>query len=342
MSRTAVILNPNAKGMSRRTRLWFEEEFYSTKNIEVMVTASSKQLDKAYNFILNPREEITHVLPGGGDGSVFNLYNALARLTDSNEQLPTFILNKLGTGNGVHETVGAKRGKFWIKKILYKKNLENLVTKKIPLLKANIDDGESIYSFCGGEGIHSNVIHEYEGSKARWSGFLGYAKAVAKTLWRSRKKSFPIIEISTKDKEVIKINQPNDEGEKIETQPGEIIYNGPAGDVLVGSTGWFGYKFMAFPLMVNPTVPGYLQLRIFTHETMEELFKDIAQHPLALKNGTFRSPKVKDFLVKNIKQKIGGSIQLYGDAIESSHQELSLSYADRKLTAIDFNHLPYE
>ena len=113
-------------------------------------------------------------------------------------------------------------------------------------------------------------------------------------------------------------------------KPGQVIYEGPAGIVGVGTAPFYGFGFTMFPFA--GIRPGMMQLRIGTCGPVK-----ILSHLPSLWTGTWRDPEVLDLLCTKVKVEAKTSVpyQHSGDG-QGDRKELIFQVSDRPLKLVDY------
>ena len=335
----AIVINANARKVDPRTKIKIERHL-PLKRIEIFESASVKQAEEIYQEIAD--KEFGCVLPYGGDGSIMAALNLL--IQKGNGALPTFILQKGGTGNALPPVVGAKRGFSQLERIASAGSFSKLPTIKIPLLEVYLDEhSEPTYTFNAGKGLEAEVMKTYEAGKREANGRLGYVSAIAAVIHQNWDKKYAITEVICNGGRVLQASGKHDLINARNLKPGETIYEGPAANISVGATPFFGYGFKALPLANAGAIDreGLMHLRICTHPTQKQLLKDIAQpvHAWQLFKGVYRSQSIIELLAQDITVEMEGAAQIAGDVLFPDPAKIRAVYSKIKLIAVDLSRI---
>ena len=98
----AVLLNPRAQGVTAARLRWFRSEVPAA---DLFVPGSLDETRAAVGTIVGAGHDV--ICPGGGDGTFMDVAAELIRLAPAS--MPALLPLRLGTGNAVHDVVGASR-----------------------------------------------------------------------------------------------------------------------------------------------------------------------------------------------------------------------------------------
>jgi diacylglycerol kinase family enzyme len=307
--RSAFLLNANAKGVSRRLADQLAEvvpagDLFLSRSLEDAETFAHTILRRGYH----------QVFTGGGDGTVVSTVNLLNQVSGNYAQrdLPRVGVLRLGTGNAMASALGAKKALLDAHHVVSGGELSHR-----PLRMVQCEDG-TLTPFAG-MGYDGEVLNDYNDLKhavrhpvaARLAHSVwGYLGAM---LLRSAPRHFtqksPTVSIrSTRDAWKVVRKNGQDVDEKIPA--GTLLYEGPAGTVSVGAIPYYGYKFTMFPFAERRD--DHLHLRV-VGTSIPTILANL--YPSVWK-GTFRHPKLHDFLVKDVEISGSGPLpfQVGGDA----------------------------
>jgi diacylglycerol kinase family enzyme len=328
--RSAFLLNANAKGVSRRLADQLAEivpagDLFFSRSLQDAEMFASTIMRRGYS----------QVFTGGGDGTVVSTVNLLSRAAKQHGdgQLPQMGVLRLGTGNAMASTLGAKRA------LLDAHHVVNGgATDLRPMRLVECDDG-TLTPFAG-MGYDGEVLNDYLALKkaarhplaARLTNSVwGYLGAM---LLRSVPRQFtnqtPTITVRSSQDAYRVIRE---EGKDVEVKiaAGTVLYEGPASTVSVGAIPYYGYKFTMFPFAEKRE--GHLNFRVVGGVSIPKILANL--YP-AVWRGTFRHPGLHDFLVKDVE--IEGSaplpFQVGGDGA-GYRQKVRFSAAKEALPMIE-------
>lgn len=348
-SKLAIVINANARSVDQETRVKIEQHL-PPELIKIFESASAEQAEKHYQQIID--ERFGYVLPYGGDGTVMKALNTLIQRSNGAKILPTFILQKGGTGNALHTVVGAKNGLSQLEKIAAgadnAASANNAFSKlpviKIPLLEVYLENNiKPIYTFCAGKGLEAEVIKTYEAGKKETSGRWGYVSAILTTICQNWNKRYANAAITCNRGRVLQASGKHDLISAVKARPGQLIYEGPAASISAGSAPFFGYGFKALPLAnagaIDPD--GLMHLRIFTHQTQKQFIAEFGQPHQAWKlfKGTYRSQSIVELLVHDITLEMEGAAQAAGDVLPNDPFSIRIAYSKIKMPAVDLSRI---
>lgn len=302
-SKTAFVLNANAKSVTDRVvaklvKLVPSGDLFYSKTMKDSENHYQTILDRGYGFVFN----------GGGDGTVVNAINTLHRISQKCKitQLPRVGILKLGTGNAMAQLVNAEKAYSDVEHIV-----QGGVIQQKPIELVECDDG-TLTPFAG-IGYDGEILNDYVHVK-NTQGFTSVAAYVwagfSRTLPRHLfAKSVPTIRIKTYQTAYQMISIDGEDCE-VEIPPNTLIYEGPADIASVGSIPWFGFGFTMFPFAHRKE--GFLNLRI----SNMSLWSAVLNLYPAIWKGTYRTPKLLDFLVQDIVIESDSAMpyQIGGDA----------------------------
>lgn len=284
--KSAFILNANAKSVTDRVVEKLAELIPSG---DLFYSKSLMDSENYYQTILN--RGYGFVFSGGGDGTAVNAINTLSRIgkRHRNVQLPKIGILKLGTGNAMAQVVSAQKA-FWdVNHVVQGGMIEQ---KTLQLVEC--DDG-TLTPFAGvgydGEILNDYVyVKENQGVSSIWAYLWA---SLSRTVPRHLTGKAPIIRIHSYSTAYQMISIEG-EDQEIEIPPGTLLYEGPADIASVGSIPWYGFGFTMFPFANRKE--GFLNLRISTMG-LATVFRHL--YP-GIWKGTYRHPKLNDFLVQDI------------------------------------------
>ncbi|MDP8222251.1 MAG: diacylglycerol kinase family protein [Candidatus Lernaella stagnicola] len=295
----AVAINMKARKV-RKSTLEMVSQHVDVEDI--YVTRTIEQSDQSLDEIIKKRYPL--VLCGGGDGTAMRIIEQVrkkvARLNKKggDYQIPRFGLLKLGTGNGWagQLEVPPKVEPIW--------TLRQLRGDELRFTRFNMVESEGRLFHFGGFGVDAMILNEYIELKNKFqTGFMWkVSNSLAGYLWATFVKAAPRIAISNwkmpvriynnSDEPVYSVNQA-DGACRTEHKKGDLLYEGSAIMVGVGTTENFGFNLKAYPYAC--TKEGYMQLRVAQVSVGELL-----PHMSAVWQGKWDSDNMIDFLVKDV------------------------------------------
>ena len=319
--RAAFVLNRNARAVNNRV---------IADLLDVVPAGDlfvSENLDNAKQIAeLIARRGYGRVFTGGGDGTLVSTLNLVEQACATHRRaLPEFGVLRLGTGNAVAGMLHARSPKADAAHIAAGGQTESL-----DVYMVRTDAGEQ--APFAGVGYDGEVLNDYIAFKnlvqQRWprllpivTSVLGYllailfvtvpryaaGKGVARVRMTSKHDAFKIVTEDGVDREV-------------RIAAGDVIYEGPAPALSVGSVPFFGGGFRMFPHVFRRE--GHLQVRIAALSIPRILLNLFPR----IWSGTYRHPELHDFLVKDVDIAIDQPLayQVGGDAEGMRH---TLSFA---------------
>ncbi len=240
------------------------------------------------------------VFLGGGDGTLVTTMNLLRQHAKAeNLQMPKIGVLKLGTGNAMARALGAVSPLVDANHVLQK---GAAVTRDVDFVE---DESGTLTPFAG-MGYDGLVLNDYNWLKEKAHG-SPVAKALAESvggyLGAMLLRSVPTelrnppthLRITSKHDAVFM--RPSFNGgadEEVFIKAGTPLFEGRAATVCVGAIPFFGFGFTMFPFAMSK--PGTMQLRI-VGAPIPSILANL--YPKVWK-GTWRHPKLLDFLVKDV------------------------------------------
>ncbi|MES2504871.1 MAG: diacylglycerol kinase family protein [Myxococcota bacterium] len=299
--RSAFVLNANAKSVTDRVvaglvKLVPAGDLFYSKSMQDSENYYRTILDRGYGMVFN----------GGGDGTVVNAINTMHRIAKTEKmQLPKIGILKLGTGNAMAQVVKAQKAYWDVSHIV-----QGGAIQEKPLHLVECEDG-TLTPFAG-IGYDGEILNDYMYVKEKQglTSIPAYLwAAFSRTLPRHIYNPDPIIKIYS-HKIAYQMVNIDGEDQEIEIPPNTLLYEGPASIASVGSIPWYGFGFAMFPFADRKE--GFLNLRISTMS-----LSTIVTHLYpGIWKGTYRHPKLNDFLVQDIliESKQPLPYQIGGDA----------------------------
>lgn len=315
--RSAFLLNKNARAVSDGL----------VERLAAIVPAGdlflSRTLDDATVFARAiARRGYGQVFLGGGDGTLVTTMNLLRQhARHEGLPMPKVGVLKLGTGNAMARALGALSPLVDASHILQRGPSQ---TRAVDFVET--EDG--LLTPFAGMGYDGAVLNDYMALK-RKAADSPIARALAETvggyLGAVLLKSIP--EALKAPRTKLKITsgheaifmRPGVNGapdEEVVVAAGTSLFEGSASTVCVGSIPFFGFGFTMFPFAM--TKPGYVQVRVVG----APLPSILANLYPKVWTGTWRHPKLLDFLVKDVQVQSDRPLpyQVGGDASGSQTQ----------------------
>lgn len=306
--RTAFLLNANARAVSPRV----------ARRLLDMVPEGdlffSRSIEDAKSFLLTIlRRGYDRLFVGGGDGTIVFALNEIRRLCDEHGfAAPEMGVLKLGTGNAMAYLLGSQSPVVDTWHLTQKGELSTI---RVDMIESH----DGVVTPFAGMGYDGEVLNDYMALKAAVKGPIGHH--LVQTVWgylgamltRTVPRHFnakkETVKITSRE-DAIFMRATDDGDEEVVIPAGTVLYDGPAAFLSVGTIPYFGYGFTMFPFARNK--PGYFQLRVGAVPVPTILAN---LYPGVWK-GTFRHPKMFDFLVKDVDIESSGELayQVGGDA----------------------------
>lgn len=291
-SRAAFLLNANARAVSPRLAERLAEV---VPQGDLFFSRSFEDAEAFLTTIL--RRGYGRLFVGGGDGSLVSAMNLVRRLSrELGLEAPKIGLLKLGTGNAMARVVGAKDA---LGDAAHVVGHGEMTVERVDMVVC--EDG-TLTPFAG-IGYDGEILNDYFALKhAAKSSFAhhvvesvwGYLAAVLlRTVPKKLREPAPIVRI-TSSQDAYRVVPGEGGDEEILVPAGTVLYEGPAPIVSVGSIPYFGYGFTMFPFARKKA--GYMQLRacaVSIPTILANLWPSVWK-------GSFRHPKLHDFLVKDV------------------------------------------
>lgn len=291
--RAAFLLNTNAKSVTKRLLQKLSaqiprEHLYLSENLKEAEACVETVITKGYAYLFC----------GGGDGTAITTINLMNeyKTRHPHAHLPKIGVLRLGTGNALARYLGADKPKRDIKAILQGKPIT-------PILLSMIETTLGEQTPFAGIGYDGELMNDFESVKdiffespfrKFFSSVFGFTVAgVLKTLPRQIARDLPQIKVSTAFP-AYRIKEVRGVDEEIYLDKGQILYEGKAPMISVGTIPWVGYGITLFPFANRR--PGYMQLRI----SAVPLSICLSNIYPSIWHGHFRHKKLYDFLVKDV------------------------------------------
>jgi len=343
--RIAVVLNRNAKMVddrvaNRLARFVPAADFYYSHTLDEAESFARQIVQKGYGT----------VLCGGGDGTLVNVMNHVYRYIDEANEwrknrarhfgeqqallpYPEFGVLKLGTGNGLSKVVGAANAALDLQKVFS--------GPRHPSIEVDLIEAEGTKFVFAGLGYDAWVLNDYMQLK-KWADkhklmkkftatAAGYLMAVVgRTVPAMLKQGFyrNVRVINQSETAYFMDGRRGDRA--IPIKNGEVLYEGPAGLVGVGTSPYYGFGFKIYPFA--GTMPRMMNLRVATMGPVEVL----SRLP-SLWMGYHRSNTILDFMVEKVKIESDDEFpfQHSGDAM-GYRKEMTFSMSSKPLKLVDY------
>ncbi len=321
--RAAFLLNRNARAVNDRL----------VEKLAAMVPAGdlffSRTLEDASVFARTiARRGYGQVFLGGGDGTLVTTMNLLRKHAQAEGlPMPTIGVLKLGTGNAMANTLGAKDPLVDINHVLHKGESRSEAV-------SFVETADGMLTPFAGMGYDGAVLNDYVWLKQRAhhhpvasafaetvGGYLG--AMLVKTVPAELAKKKTTLRITSKHDAFFM--RPTKKGDVEERIPaGTVLFEGPSSTASVGAIPYFGFGFTMFPFAM--TKPGYVQLRLIG-APIPSILANL--YPSVWK-GTWRHERLLDFMVKDVDIESDQPLpyQVGGDAA-GSRTNLSFKVSDQ-------------
>ncbi|MFH1132234.1 MAG: diacylglycerol kinase family protein [Pseudomonadota bacterium] len=284
--KVAVVLNGNARGVnnaliSNIRRVLKNEDLFLSYDLAQAKFIARQIVNRAYDV----------VFCGGGDGTFMRCTTDIMELRPT--KIPSFGILRLGTGNGLAETMGAsKKGVAGLVADLRQVRVPTAF-KPLPILRVE----DQLMTFVG-VGLDAMILEDYCAVKnslgktplrAFSEGAFGYTLAIAgRSIRRCLFEPQPEVIVRNEGATTRRINL---DGEPIgrPISKGEVIFHGPITVAAASTIPFYGLGLRLFP-QANKCTDRF-QLRVGNVSTPELL----SQIP-AIFRGEFQHKRVHDFL----------------------------------------------
>ncbi|MCA9538149.1 MAG: hypothetical protein KC620_04640 [Myxococcales bacterium] len=305
--RVAVILNKNAKRVSRRVRRHVEAA--APAGADIFFTESLEQARFITRRVVDSRYDL--VVTGGGDGTVANTIAQVVSHCQARgyEHAPRFAVLRLGTGNAVADFLNAGHYRDDLRR------LDGAAWQPIDLLHI---DGQHRATFAG-VGWDAYILNNYDRMRAvaeRTPVTRALFKTVAGYLIAGVGKSVPELIVRRPAWNVRVVNtggiglKVDHSGRVVERiAPGATAFTGRIRLACFGTTPYYGFKFNIMPHAHR--TPGMFHLRL------------VDMHPLAavrelpaVWTGRTEHPGIVDFQLSGCRLEFDQPVpfQISGDA----------------------------
>lgn len=280
------------------------------------------------------------VFVGGGDGTLVSTLNLLRQHTRAEGlPMPKVGVLKLGTGNAMARALGAVSPLVDANHVLQK---GPATTRDVDFVETvNKDGAAGVLTPFAGMGYDGLVLNDYNWLKQKAHGSpvaKAFAESVGGYLGAMLLRSVPTelkapptnLRITSKHDAVFM--RPGDNGdEEVHIPKGTALFEGRAATVCVGAIPFFGFGFTMFPFAMSK--PGTMQLRV-VGAPIPSILANL--YPKVWK-GTWRHPKLLDFLVKDVDVESDRPLpyQVGGDASgHETHLQFKVSPTPVQMTQL--------
>jgi diacylglycerol kinase family enzyme len=330
-ARVAVLLNANAKRVSRRVHRALrhvvpDDDLFLSRTVDEARAIARTVIERSYRTVFT----------GGGDGTFVSFVTEILEfLRNRPAPLPRFGVLKLGTGNALAGMVGATAGEGILDDVLRARAGEVPSLRKIHLIEA-----DARFTPFAGIGLDAALLNDYVWTKRRFSrgalrrfgtGGAAYAFAAASRTLPRYLRGRRAAEI-----EVVNAGGPaallDASGQPLRVfDPGEVLFRGPAMMASVSTVPYYGFNFRMFPYA--GTVPGKMQLRVSNIGPVRAL-----ANLDRIWAGRYRHPEISDFLVDAVRitSERAMPYQVGGDA-DGFRESIEFRLAEKDVELVDFS-----
>jgi len=329
--RAAFLLNAHAKSV---TKVILKRLQDIIPKDDLYVSHNLKEAHQSIDNIVN--RGYAYLFCGGGDGTVVLAINYLNKYGKAHPLMPQPKLGvlRLGTGNAIARYLGALAPEHDIKAILAGKPIK-------PVALSMIETSSGQQTPFAGIGYDGELMNDFESVKEVFfespfrrffSSVLGYAVAgIFKTIPRQFNRKLPNIRVNSSHP-AYRIKEVNGSDEEVFIETGQLLYDGVAPIICVGTIPFVGYGMTLFPFANRR--PGYMHLRV----SAVPLSVCLSNLYPSIWHGHFRHKKLFDFLVKDVTIESEESLpyQLGGDVMGYKKQlYFKISSAPVAMVALD-------
>lgn len=308
--RVAVVVNGNARAVTDSLVIVLEQIIRSG---DLFVSRTLEEGEEIANIVAE--RGYGTVLTGGGDGTFTHVVTAVMnRCKATNRPPPRFGFLKLGTGNALAWAVGAGRIRSGDLFADIARLTRDAGSRPLRMLEV-----EGKLCPFAGIGIDANTLHDYEETKKLLSRFAltrRLASGGAAYLLTVLGRSMPAYLVRPRDK-VRVVNQGEDavrlgiDGQPIGApiKKGEVIIEGLFRMVAMSTIPYWGFGARIFPFAEER--PDRFSLRVVDMTSL-----DVAINIRKIWDGTYRAPRLHDFLAQeiSIEYERPMALQIAGDA----------------------------
>ena len=328
--RAAVVLNGNAKGVTPRLIDMLEGIVHEQ---DLFVSRSLKQGYEISRTIVERRYDT--VFTGGGDGTFVQMVSWIAQITPPQTDLPRFGFLKLGTGNALAWIAGSQDQKPRDIPADLRRALGGAGDLSLRLIEA----GGLLTPFAGlgADAIALDHYHQV-GRFMRRTALLrplasspfAYAAAIVGRTMPEFALAAPLrVTVVNRGEPAQRIGADGEpQGEPV--QKGEAIYQGSVRMVAFSTIPYWGFGARIFPDAETRNDRFSLRIADFGGSVVLANVRSIWR-------GTFRHPKLQDFLVDaiSIECESATPFQAGGDLL-GRRSEIAARLSDRTVRLVDF------
>jgi len=309
--RVAVVVNGNAKQVTDDVVEILDQiiqsgDLFVSRSLEEGRDIARRIVDRGYRTVLT----------GGGDGTFTQMVTWITQEADAREvEAPRFGLLKLGTGNAIAWVLGAQglRGGGVYADL-------GRLRQQGGSRELRLVDVEGTLTPFAGLGVDAIALQHYNEMKdamrrvpvlKRYAGGgLAYFASIAgRTMPQVLRRPHHHVTIeNASENDAIRIG---DDGQPIgePIPPGEVIFDGPCRSTLVSTIPYWGFGARIFPFAEDR--PDRFSLRIVDIGSVE-----VALNIREIWKGTYRDPRVTDFLVDHVRIRFDEpmALQIGGDS----------------------------
>ena len=311
--RVAVVINGNAKDVTRELvdvldQIIASGDLFVTRSLEEGREIALEIVSRGYQTVLT----------GGGDGTFSQMVTAVVHgCHDQGRPLPRFGLLRLGTGNALAWVLGAQKHHRGVVADLARLRREG-GHRNLRLLE--VEEPLAPFAGVGVDALalrHFNEVRDVIAKipvlgrygRGRFSYFVAIA---GRTLPEVLVRSHAHMRVINEGEDAYRVGA-NGQPEGPPIRRGETVFEGLARAVTFSSIPYWGFGSRIFPFADDRE--DRFNLRIVNLESM-----DVALHIRSIWNGTFRTPRLVDFLVDAVRIESDEilPVQIGGDAAGTS------------------------
>jgi len=324
--RVAVVVNGNAKGVTEDLVGMLDQivqsgDLFVSRSLEEGREIARRIVERGYPTVLT----------GGGDGTFTQMVTWICKEADAQgREPPRFGMLKLGTGNALAWVLGAQAGVVADLGRLRKEG----GSRELRLVECE----GMMAPFCG-VGVEAVALEDFHRVRdvmrrlpilRRYgTGALSYALAIP-LLSMPRILRWPHhpVRITNLGEPALRLGV---DGQPVGApmDPGELLYEGPMRGVWASTVPYWGFGARIFPFAEDRD--DRFNLRVVDIGSL-----DVARHIREIWKGTYRDPRVHDFLVEHVRVELDRPLpfEIGGDAQgERQTFEVRLS---RKIRVVDY------
>jgi len=295
-------------------------DIYFTKSLDESAFATEKILNKGYRT----------VFAGGGDGTVMQFINSLARVCPSPENgaagaaemrnyLPNLGILSLGTGNAIGRLVSSGSALSDLKVFVSNPSLD--------VEPLSLVESEGRLFFFGGFGWDAEILNDYRHLKEKYGetrlkpvfqnvgGYFASALGVTvpRKVYKFFKKDNLKVKITVSGGTAYEVGKDGGMGRRFLSS--ECIYEGDCNACLVGTIPFFGYGMKLLPFAAKHRE--FMHLRVSRISTIKAL-----ANLHSLWKGEYVSDDLNDFYVQHIKVSFNQPVpfEIAGDPMGSREE----------------------